>query len=235
MINKHYMEELIKIKDYTTQQLPYYVKFTAEFIVEKPCMYKEDVHANLYRVVGRMPPELVSQYYILKAFDKEESGDNEKLVFSLITPPDLNYQLGLRVAVIENNLRIEYFELRNENLLLPNIGNFLVLMTIMGETIGMLSNNFANCKMDVLIASDSNANVAFYRNYCPLIVEFIPTLTYKAVGNLKLPVHIENNDTMFSIMRRFFQLFKSEKPCSIPYISLNKGQFDEGYAKFWKS
>ena len=40
------MNALIRIDDFKTEQLLYYVKFTADIDVAKPILYKEDVHST---------------------------------------------------------------------------------------------------------------------------------------------------------------------------------------------
>ena len=62
------MDELIKIDEFKTQQLPYYVKFTADIVVAKPSLYKEDIHSTLYKVIEMFNPQYLQQQYVLKAF-----------------------------------------------------------------------------------------------------------------------------------------------------------------------
>lgn len=227
------MEELININDYVTLQLPHFVKFTVDMKIEKPYVYKEDIHTNLYQVISRMTPEYKSQNNVLMGLSKEESADNEKLIFSQIGLPDYNYQSGYRLAIADNLMRIEYFELRQDDLSLPNIGNVLTLLITVVEAIGVQTNNFSSLVMDVIYKVETNAKAGFYKNYSPFNVNLVPTITYYASNDAMLHVHVEKQDVMYQLVRRFYQLFKNEAASVIPYLDLNKEQFEKEYACLW--
>ena len=228
------MEELININDFLTPQLPHFVKFTADIVVKKPYVYKEDTHANIYQVVSRMTPEYKAQNSVLMAFRKEEVADNEKVLFSMIGQPDYNFQNGFKVAIKDNHIQIEYFELRQDSLALPNVGNFQTLLITLVEAMGFQTNNFSTLVADVQFKVNTNTKVVFYNSYSPFTVNYVQTLTYYANDNTILHLHIEKQDVVYDIIRRFCQLFKSEVPCAVPYLDLKKTQFEIDYAKLWQ-
>ena len=228
------MEELININDYISQQLPHYVKFTADFLMKKSCVYKEDIHTNLYQVLSKMTPEYKSQNSVLMAFRKEILADNDRLLFSQIGQPDYNYQNGFNVEIRDNHIRLEYFELRQDSLILPNVGNFLSLLITIIEAIELQTNDISMMDADVQFKVNTNTKVALYNNNSPFALNLVQTITYYATDNTILNLHLEKQDVMFNIVRRFYQLFKSETPCTVPYSVLNKEQFEIDYGKLWQ-
>ena len=229
------MEELINIGDFTTQQLPYYVRFTADMIVAKPSLYKEDVHTTLYQVVNQLNPQYFQQQYVLNAFWNVEVADHNKLIFLYVGQSAPDFQNVLKVGIADNHVRIEYLELRNDNLLLPNNGHFLAALICISETIGRLTNGFSQCKMDMNYLTDTNARIAYHPANCHFSVMMAAASTYFAVDKTQIPAHIEKDEAIFIILRRFFQIYKSESLCNIPYVGLDKTQFDKDYAIIWQS
>ena len=227
------MEELIKIDDYITLQLPYYVRFTADIVVAKPGIYKEDIHTTLYKVIDMLNPQYLCNQYVLNAFQNVVEADNDKILFSFNGVPTIDFQNGLMAAIADNHIRIEYFELRHDSLLLPNNGHFLAALICVCEAIGRLSTDFSLCKMDINYLVDTNAQVGFHNAHCHFNV-VASMNTYYANDKTKLTMHIEKDDAMYNIIRRFLQIYKSEVLCSIPYISLDKTQFEQDYAMIWK-
>jgi len=229
------MEELIRIDDFTTQQLPYYVRFTADMIVAKPSLYKEDVHTTLYQVINQLNPQYFQRQYVLNAFWNVEVADNDKLIFSYVGQPAPDFQNVLKVGLADNHVRIEYLELRNDNFLLPNNGLVLAVLICISETIGRLSNGFIQCKMDINYLIDTNARIAYHPANCHFSVMMAATSTYYAGDKTQIPAHIEKDEAIYIILRRFLQIYKSETLCNIPYIGLDKTQFDKDYAVLWQS
>ena len=229
------MDELINFGDFTTQQLPYYVRFTANMIVTKPSLYKEDVHATLYQVISQLNPQYLQRQYVLNAFQNVEVADSDKLIFSYVGQPAHDFQNVLKVEISDNHVRIEYLELRHENFLLPNNGNFLSAIICISETIGRLSNGFTQCKMDINYQVDTNARIAYHSSYCHFNVIMASTSTYFAIDKTVIPVHIEKDDAIYDSIRRFFHIYKSEPLCNYPYIGMDKAQFDKDYAIIWQS
>lgn len=227
------MEELIKIDDFVTQQLPYYVKFTADIDVVKPSLYKEDVHSTLYKVIAMLNPNYMQHQYVLDAFQNVVDSDNDIIVFSFMGQQDMGFQNGLMAAIADNHIRVEYFELCHDFLLLPNNGHFLAALICVCETIGRLSIDFSLCKMDIIYIVDTNARVGYHYAHCPFNVVSSMNIYY-AFDKTVLPTHIEKDDSMYNIVRRFLQLYKSETLCNIPYIGLDKTQFAHDYAMIWK-
>lgn len=227
------MEELIKIDDFITQQLPYYVKFTADIVVAKPSIYKEDIHSTLYKVIDMLNPQYLQQQYVLKAFQNVVEEDNDRIVFSFMGQQDMGFQNGLMAAIADNHIRVEYFELRHDLLLLPNNGHFLAALICVCEAIGRLSTDFSLCKMDINYIVDTNARAGYHNAHCHFNV--ISSMnTYYAFDKTALPTHIEKDNSMYNIVRRFLQLYKSETLCNIPYIGLDKTQFEHDYAMIWR-
>lgn len=229
------MEELINIGDFPTQQLPYYVRFTADMIVAKPSLYKEDVHTTLYQVINQLNPQYFQQQYVLNAFWNVEVADNDKLIFSYVGQSAPDFQNVLKVGIADNHVRIEYLELRNDNLLLPNNGHFLAALICISETIGRLSNGFLQCKMDIEYLIDTNARIAYHPANCHFNVVMAATSTYFAGDKTQIPAHIEKDEAMYCVVRRFLQIYKSETLCNIPYVGLGKTQFENDYAIIWQS
>ena len=229
------MEELICIGDFIIQQLPYYVRFTVDMIVAKPTLYKEDVHATLYQVINQLNPQYLQQQYVLNAFQNVEVADKDKLVFSYVGQSAPDFQNILKVGIADNHIRIEYLELRHDNLLLPNNGHFIAALICLIETIGRLSNNFSQCKMDINYMVETNARVAYHPAHCHFNVLMVAASTYFAIDKTEIPAHIEKEDAIYNSIRRFFHIYKSESLCTIPYIGLDKTQFEKDYAKLWQS
>lgn len=227
------MDELIKIDEFITQQLPYYVKFTADIAVAKPSLYKEDVHSTLYNVIDVLNPNYLHQQYVLNAFRNVVEVDNDRIVFSFMGQNNMSSQNGLMVAVEDNRVRVEYFELNHDSLLLPNNGHFLAALICVCEAIGRLTTDFSLCKMDINYMVDTNARVVYHYTNCHFKVEATMN-NYIANDKTTRPTHIEKDDAMYNIVRRFLQLYKSETPCQIPYIGLDKTQFEQDYAMIWK-
>lgn len=227
------MDELIKIDEFKTQQLPYYVKFTADIVVAKPSLYKEDIHSTLYKVIEMFNPQYLQQQYVLKVFQNVVEADNDKIVFSFIGQQDMGFQNGIMAAIADNHIRVEYFELRNDTLLLPNNGHFLASLICVCEAIGRLSTDFSLCKIDINYMVDTNARVGYHSANCHFNV--VSTMNnYYVYDKTMRPTHIEKDDSMYNIVRRFLQLYKSETLCHIPYIGLDKTQFEQDYAMIWK-
>lgn len=229
------MEELINIGDFTTQQLPFYVRFSADMFVAKPSLYKEDVHTTLYQVINQLNPQYLQQQYVLTAFQNVEVADNDKLLFSYVGQPAPDFHNVLKARIADNHVRIEYLELRHDNLFFPDNGHFLSAIICIIETIGRLSNNFSQCKMDINYHVDTNARIAYYPAYCHFNVLMVAASTYFANDKTEIPAHIEKEDAIYNSIRRFFHIYKSETLCNIPYIGLDITQFEKDYAILWQS
>ena len=186
-----------------------------------------------FKVIAMLNYNYLQQQYVLNAFQNVVEADNDKMVFSFIGEQNMGFQNGLMAAIADNHVRLEYFELRNDSLLLPNNGHFLAALICLCEAIGRLSTDFSLCKMDINYVVDTNARVGYHNanNHFNVVMSMN---TYFATDKTTRPTHLEKDDSMYNIVRRFLQLYKSETLCNIPYIGLDKTQFEQDYAMIWK-
>lgn len=223
--------ELINCSSYLDDNLKYYVKFEIEVQVTKGQIYKEDLHRNLYNVISRLKDNIQDRY-ILQIF-KNVRYEGESLIFH-IEYKDSNEGYVESIVVKDNFFRIEYAEFRRESLTLPNLINIVLPYICLLEASKCGQKEGASFKIAIKNTIDTTMRAVFTPNTSLFAVNLVNTIPYSLSDKSPLNSSFENEDLVYNAIRRFYQQFKSEANCQIPYLELTKEVFATTYAALWK-
>lgn len=223
--------ELINCGSYLKDNRKYYVKFTIDVQATKGQVYKEDLHRNLYNVISRLKDDIQNRY-ILQVF-RDVSYEGESLIFHT-EDIDSNEGYVESIEVKDNFFHIEYAEFRREPLSLPNLINIVLPYICFLEASKCGQKEGASFKLGIKNTVDTTMRAAFIQNTSPFMVRFVNTITYSLTDKSLLNSNFENDDLVYNAIRRFYQQFKSETNCQLPYLDLTKEAFDTAYADLWK-
>lgn len=222
--------ELIPCNEYLEGGLNYFAKISIDAQVIKGQVYKEDLHKGIYDIVGKMRDAYQSSY-ILRMFNNiKVEGDAICFQYQQMDKSEGN----VAVIQIENNhFRLEYAEFRNDVLSLLNLENALLpYICLLEALLHSLSND--SFKLNIQNSVSTTMNVAFNPNYSPFTVQYYGLIPYYAKDHTSLDSQFERDGLVYNAMRRFYQQFRSESPCPIPYLNLNIEAFTKDYSSFWK-
>lgn len=223
--------ELINCSSYLNDNLKYYVKLTIDVQVTKGQVYKENLHRNLYGVISRFKDDIQSRY-ILQAFNSIQEKDRKIEFTYRFLDSNIGYLESIQLE--DNHFRIEYAEMSNNNLGILNLYNALTPYICLLEAIKVGQKDGALFKIKVCNTVESTMKSAFHPNAGPFPVRGIGTITYFIYDKPELFSDIENEDMVYEAIRRFYQQFKCEAICSLPYLELEKETFASAYATLWK-
>lgn len=223
--------ELINCGSYLDDILKYYVKFTIDVQVTKGQVHKEDLHRNLYNVISRLKDDIQNRY-ILQVF-RDVRYEGESLIFHTEVK-DSNEGYVESIMVKDNSFHIEYAEFRRESLTLPNLINIVLPYICLIEASKCGQKEGASFKLGIKNTVDTTMKAAYTQNTSPFKVKFLIAITYSLTEKSLLNSNFENEDLVYNAVRRFYQQFKSETNCQLPYLELTKEAFDTTYVDLWR-
>ena len=223
-------KELFLCEDYLKDELLYYVKFIIDVQVVKGQIYKEDLHKNIYDVISKMKKENQANY-ILQVFNNAIT-EGDSICFGY-QAKDVGTGMIEAIKVENNKFRIEYAEFRSDALGLPNIKNIILPYICLLEAM-LQSQEAGPLKLSVQNQVDASMKAGFHYRTSPFTVQYNATITYYASDKTSLDSQIDKEYLVYDALRRFYQQFKSEVLCSLPYLHLTKEAFEQGYSLIWK-
>lgn len=223
-------KELFACEDYLKDGLLYYVKFIIEVQVLKGQIYKEDLHKSIYDVIGKMKDEYQANY-ILQVF-KNTTAEGNSISFGY-QAKDVGMGMVEAIKVENNKFRMEYAEFRSDALGLPNITNIVLPYLCLLEAM-LLSQEAGPLKLSVQNQVAATMKAGFHYRTSPFTVQHDATITYYAYDKTALDSQIDKEYLVYNALRRFYQQFRSEVLCSLPYLHLTKEAFELGHSLLWK-
>lgn len=223
-------KELFSCEDYLKDGLLYYVKFIIDVQVVKGQVYKEDLHKTIYDVIGKMKDECQANY-ILQVF-KNAFTEEDSIRFGYQSK-DAGMGMVEVIKVENNKIRIEYAEFRSDALGLPNITNIILPYLCLLEAM-LQSQEAGPLKLSVQNQVNATMKAAYHYRTSPFSVQYNATVTYYAYDKTALDSQIDKDNLVYTALRRFYQQFRSEVLCSLPYLDLTKEAFEQGYSLIWK-
>lgn len=223
-------KELISCEEYLKDGLQYYVKFTIDAQVVKGQVYKEDLHKNIFAVIDKMK-DVFQTNYILQVFHNTMT--EVDAIYFRYQSKEVGMGIVEAIQLENNKLRLEYAEFRSDTLGLPNLRNVILTYICLLEAL-LLSQETGILKLSVQNHVDATMKAGYYYQTNPFAVQYNATITYYAYDKTSMDSQIEKDELVYTALRRFYQQFKSEVLCSLPYLNLTKEAFDHDYSLIWK-
>ena len=92
----------------------------------------------------------------------------------------------------------------------------------------------ASFELAIINTTNMTMRAVFTPNTSLFAVNLVNTIPYSLSDKSPLNSSFENEDLVYNAIRRFYQQFKSEANCRLPYLELTKEAFATTYAALWK-
>lgn len=138
--------------------------------------------------------------------------------------PFANLSYNIVLSIDDNTIKFEYEEMTDQEVMLPNISQFVLLLMLSMKTVERIDGD-AKCEIEV----DNNANAYFYEKYSILEVDYSRLLKYGINHNVSFEVVVKSKDDVYILFNRFYQQFKAPESMEKPFVTVVKDDFMKIY------
>lgn len=206
-------------------ELPYQASFSFELVIPACKVGKEGLYQELIALIKKQSKYGLPYKTIIP---QEKDG---KLYLVNQDEPFANLFFKEELTIGDNNILFTYEERSNQELLLPNIFDFVGLLLLSVKTSEMVCGGFEQHSITCSVKAENNTNTYFYEKYSPLEVDYLRLLTYSIGRTMDFAIEIERVEEIYVLFNRFYQQFKTAQGSSLPFVTVNKDKFNITYGE----
>lgn len=205
-------------------ELQYKAVFSFELLLSSCKIGKEGIDQEIIAALKRQ--EEKGMYPIKWNRGTCVNGD---VVLKYESAPFTNLTYKNEFVIGDNTIVFTYEERTNQQVMLPNIYNYVCILLMAIKVADKVSGGFDKNSVKCSVKIDNNTDCYFHEKYSPLAVDFSRMLKYGLNKKSEISIIIDNKEDAYLLINRVYQQYRSEQSVEKPYITVIKDSFDLMY------
>lgn len=180
---------------------------------------------SIYNTFVDLISGLEKKGYISATKYKQMLVYDDSIIIKYSKMPFTNLLFNEELRINDNVISYNYEEKCSDQLMLPNIFSYVLMVIILIKTAEKLSQGFDKNGVLCHVNVNHNGMNFFYDKYSPLKVNYSWLHKYKINEKINFDFCIDSYDDIYLLINRIYQQYKTEQSVDKVCVSVDKADF----------